>query len=128
MSLLSIVARVALVVTLAALTTPTQAAAQGSDASLVPPPPALTPAVDAPAAPRSIPSAEASVAGIRLQVAGDAPPPPVLAPSAGGRGQALAIVGGAAFLGGLLIGGDAGTAIAIGGLAVGVYGLWLWLN
>ena len=61
-------------------------------------------------------------------LAADAPRPAALAASRSGRGQALAIVGGAAFLGGLLIGDDAGTAIAIGGLAMGIYGLWLWLN
>lgn len=38
----------------------------------------------------------------------------------------LMIVGGAMFLGGLLIGDDVGTAIAVGGLAVGVYGLFLY--
>jgi hypothetical protein len=42
------------------------------------------------------------------------------------RGQTLMIVGGAAFLAGLIIGDDAGTAIAIGGAAVGLYGLYLW--
>lgn len=42
------------------------------------------------------------------------------------RGQTLMIVGGAAFLAGLIIGDDAGTAIAIGGAAVGIYGLYLW--
>ncbi|MFN8665987.1 MAG: hypothetical protein U0164_02185 [Gemmatimonadaceae bacterium] len=42
--------------------------------------------------------------------------------------MAMSIVGGAAFLGGVIIGGDAGTVIAVGGLGVGVYGLWLWLG
>ena len=44
------------------------------------------------------------------------------------HGRVAAIVGGAAFVGGLLIGDDAGTAIAIGGLIVGVLGLWTWLG
>jgi len=79
---------------------------------------------DSPAGPRLT----STVAGVRLQVT-DAPalPAPVAGPRAG-RGQALTIVGGAAFLGGLIIGGDAGTVIAVGGLGVGIYGLWLWLG
>ena len=40
----------------------------------------------------------------------------------------LAIVGGAAFIGGLLIGDSAGTAIAVGGLVMGLIGLYLWLK
>lgn len=80
------------------------------------------------------PSRHASVAGVRvhdaarLQVTADSPRPAALAAAGNGRGQTLAIVGGAAFLGGLLIGDDVGTAIAVGGLFVGVYGLWLWLK
>lgn len=74
------------------------------------------------------PSRDASVAGVRLASRDTAQPAVVLAVSRTGRGQTLAIVGGAAFLGGLLIGDDVGTAIAVGGLAVGVYGLWLWLK
>ena len=42
------------------------------------------------------------------------------------RGQTLMIVGGAAFLAGLIIGDDAGTAIAVAGAAIGIYGLYLW--
>jgi hypothetical protein len=45
-----------------------------------------------------------------------------------GSGQVLAIVGGAALIGGLLIGDDAGTAIAVGGLIMGLIGLYLWLK
>jgi hypothetical protein len=43
-------------------------------------------------------------------------------------GPVLAIVGGAALIGGLLIGGGAGTAIAVGGLIMGLIGLYLWLK
>lgn len=43
-------------------------------------------------------------------------------------GPVLAIVGGAALIGGLLIGDDAGTAIAVGGLILGLVGLYLWLK
>lgn len=43
-------------------------------------------------------------------------------------GRVLAIVGGAAVIGGLLIGDDAGTAIAVGGLVMGLIGLYMWLK
>lgn len=48
----------------------------------------------------------------------------------GGYGQpvALMVVGGAAFLTGLIIGDDAGTAIAIGGAVVGLVGLYQYLQ
>ncbi|MGH7712364.1 MAG: hypothetical protein ACREOG_13830 [Gemmatimonadaceae bacterium] len=42
------------------------------------------------------------------------------------RGIPLMVVGGAAFLAGLIIGDDAGNALAIGGAIVGLYGLYLW--
>ena len=41
---------------------------------------------------------------------------------------ALMIVGGAAFLAGAIISGDAGTVIMVGGAAVGLYGLYLYLQ
>ena len=41
---------------------------------------------------------------------------------------ALMIVGGAALLAGLLIGGGAGTAIAVGGTLLGLYGLWMYVR
>ena len=42
--------------------------------------------------------------------------------------EALMIVGGAAFVAGALIGGDAGTIVMVGGAAVGLYGLYLYLQ
>jgi hypothetical protein len=45
-----------------------------------------------------------------------------------GPGGALMIVGAAAFIAGLIIGGGAGTAVAIAGAAVGLYGLYLFLQ
>jgi len=45
-----------------------------------------------------------------------------------GQGVALMVVGGAAMLGGLIIGGDGGTAIAVGGLAVGLVGLYQYVR
>lgn len=56
-------------------------------------------------------------APVRLQ---DAPP--------SGTSRLLMVIGGAAFVGGLLIGDDAGTAIAVAGLGVGIYGLYLYLR
>ena len=44
------------------------------------------------------------------------------------RGTTLMLVGGAAFLAGLLIGDDAGTAVALGGAIVGLYGLYMYLQ
>lgn len=48
----------------------------------------------------------------------------------GGYGQpvALMVVGGAGLLTGLIIGGDAGTAIAVGGAVVGLIGLYQYLQ
>jgi hypothetical protein len=52
------------------------------------------------------------------------------APRRAGYGQpvALMVVGGAALLTGLIIGGDAGTVIAVGGALVGLYGLYEFLQ
>lgn len=74
------------------------------------------------------PRLDAAVAGVRLHVADASRLPAPVVASRTGRGQAMAIVGGAAFLGGLIIGDDVGTVIAVGGLGVGLYGLWLWLK
>lgn len=46
----------------------------------------------------------------------------------GTNSTALMIVGGAAFVAGALIDGDAGTLIMVGGAAIGLYGLYLYLN
>ena len=48
----------------------------------------------------------------------------------GGYGQsvALMVVGGVALLAGLIIGGPAGTAIAVGGAVVGIIGLYQYLQ
>jgi hypothetical protein len=43
-----------------------------------------------------------------------------------GEGKAAAIVGGALMITGLLVGGDAGTLIAIGGAGLGLFGLYIW--
>lgn len=46
----------------------------------------------------------------------------------GDQATALMIVGGAAFLAGAIINGDAGTIIMVGGAAIGLYGLYLYLQ
>jgi hypothetical protein len=45
-----------------------------------------------------------------------------------GTDGALMIVGGAGFIAGLIIGGGAGTAIAIAGAVIALYGLYLYLR
>jgi len=45
-----------------------------------------------------------------------------------GQPVALMVVGGAALLTGLIISGDAGTVIAVGGALVGLYGLYEYLQ
>lgn len=45
-----------------------------------------------------------------------------------GTGGALMIIGGAAFVTGLIIGGGAGTALAVGGVLVAAYGLYIFLK
>lgn len=44
------------------------------------------------------------------------------------RGVPQMIIGGAAILGGALIGNDAGTIVMLGGLGYGLYGLYLYLQ
>ena len=45
-----------------------------------------------------------------------------------GSGVGLMILGGAALVTGLIIGGNAGTVIAVGGAVVGLYGLYVYLG
>jgi hypothetical protein len=95
--------------------------AAGQAAPATAPPPALAPL------PGSLaPTLAATRAGFTVD---DARPLTVNASAArmGRReGRALALVGGAAVIAGLLIGDDAGTIIAIGGAGIGLYGLYIW--
>jgi hypothetical protein len=43
-----------------------------------------------------------------------------------GEGKAAAIVGGALMITGLLVGGDGGKVLAIGGAGLGLFGLYIW--
>lgn len=42
------------------------------------------------------------------------------------EGRAAAIVGGALVITGFLVGGNGGTAIAIGGAGLGLFGIYIW--
>ena len=71
------------------------------------------------------PTMDAASVAVRHAPATDAAPA-----RRGGYGQpvALMVVGGAAVLVGLIIGGGAGTAIAIGGAVAGLVGLYQYLQ
>lgn len=74
------------------------------------------------------PSMQALTAGVQMHVD---PATAAPAPRNGqgvGQAGALMIVGGAAFLVGAIIGGDPGTIVMIGGAAVGLYGLYKYLQ
>jgi hypothetical protein len=47
---------------------------------------------------------------------------------ASGSGTGLIIAGGALFIAGLIVGGDAGTVLAVTGAAVGAYGLYIYFR
>lgn len=73
------------------------------------------------------PTREGTIVGLRLRPE-DVAPVPSPAPGKNSENKALMIVGGAAFIAGALIGGDAGTIIMIGGAGFGLYGLWQYLR
>lgn len=89
--------------------------------------PAPAPAVTSPAPAVSY---APTLAATRLGFSADEQAPLAVNASAArmGRreGRALALVGGAAVIAGILIGDDAGTVIAIGGAGIGLYGLYIW--
>ena len=112
----------ALVLGVAASTTPRSAMAQ--DAMLAPA--STAPTVATQTAPTAGPTMQAASVAVR-HVA----PTTTAAPARrAGYGQpvALMVVGGAAVLAGLIIGGGAGTAIAVGGAVVGLVGLYQYLQ
>jgi hypothetical protein len=96
------------------------------------PAPAAQPApasTEAPAATPVGPSMDAATAGIHAHVAADASTRAADHHGGGlGTGGALMIVGGAALIIGLIIGGGAGLVVAIAGAALGLYGLFLFLQ
>jgi hypothetical protein len=112
----------ALLLGAATFATPRSAAAQ--DASLTPA--TAAPAVATQSAPVAGPTMEAASVAVRHA----APATTATPPRRAGYGQpvALMVVGGAAVLAGLIIGGGAGTAIAVGGAVVGLVGLYQYLQ
>jgi hypothetical protein len=83
--------------------------------------------VSAPASPVAAgPTTEAAAVGVRHMAAVDETAPQRRGGSA--PGVALMIVGGAAILVGIVVGGDAGHAISIGGAVVGLVGLYQYLQ
>jgi len=87
----------------------------------------------APAAPRATggPAIVAEAVAARPLLTAHSADESALAPMrrrAFSQGQTLMIVGGAAFVAGALIGDDAGAIVMIGGAAVGLYGLYLYLQ
>jgi len=88
-----------------------------------------TPPADVAAPARSAgPTLDAARAGVSHQTSPELRM--TAAPRRAGYGQpvALMVVGGAALLTGLIIGGSAGTVIAVGGALVGLYGLYEYLQ
>ena len=100
--------------------TPTLAPAELPVVSETPETPAAQPAVG--------PTLDGATVGFRHPVTETAHAPVVVAAARGSNSAALMIVGGAAFLAGAIIGGDAGTIIMVGGAGVGLYGLYLYLQ
>ena len=85
--------------------------------------------VEAPAVePAAGPTLEGATAGFQRETVQGVRKPVVLAAARQSNSTALMIVGGAAFLAGAIIGDDAGTIIMVGGAAVGLYGLYLYLQ
>jgi len=86
---------------------------------------ATAPQVVAPAVDPSGPTVAASRAGIAPKSADDTHQMAMMDQHMGeGQNIALMVVGGAALITGLLIGGGAGAAVAIGGAAIGLLGLY----
>jgi hypothetical protein len=72
-----------------------------------------------------------TLSAVRFGVTDLADPPTTPNSAAGAimqphEGRVVAILGGAAVIAGLLIGGTGGTIIAISGAALGIYGLYIW--
>lgn len=113
---------------LAAAIAPAALSAQSSTAlAPVSPVPAVAVAPTAP----STSMIRSNVAGIQSKADANAPLVVNSAAAAGlhqGEGVALMAVGGAGLIAGLLIGDSAGTAVAIGGLAIGLVGLYEYVR
>jgi hypothetical protein len=85
-------------------------------------PPVSQPAPTAPA----VSDAPVTLAPVPAMSVPTAPPK---APSNSfGKPEALMVIGVAAMVGGALVGGAFGYVVAVGGLVVGLYGLWQYLQ
>ena len=111
----------------AALALPSVSRAQSLSPDQPSAPTVVTASVNAPVAG---PTLDGATVGIKHNDAQATTTPTNATPAArrGDQPTALMIVGGAAFLAGAIIGGDAGTIIMVGGAAVGLYGLYLYLQ
>jgi hypothetical protein len=91
--------------------------------------PAATETPDTPAAhPALGPTLDGATVGFHRATSQTAHGAVTVAAAHSSNSAALMIVGGAAFLAGAIIGGDAGTIIMVGGAGVGLYGLYLYLQ
>ena len=111
----------------AVLALPSISRAQSISAEPSSPATVVTASVNAPTAGPTLDGATIGIKHTDAQ-ATTAPTNATAAPRHGDQPTALMIVGGAAFLAGAIIGGDAGTIIMVGGAAVGLYGLYLYLQ
>ena len=113
--------------TCAALALPSISHAQSLAADQSSPATVVTASVEAPTAG---PTLDGATVGIRHAAEQTVASPTNATPAARGGNQATAlmIVGGAAFLAGAIISGNPGTIIMVGGAAVGLYGLYLYLQ
>ena len=122
-------ARLSLALALLAPRLPAQAALQEPAAAPVTAPAPTAPADSSAPATRG-PTQEAARVGARLPVEREAPE--ANAPRRGGPGfgqaEALMIVGGAGVVVGLIVGGGAGGALALGSAVVGLVGLYQYLR
>lgn len=116
-------------VVLPAVATAQSAAMTSEPTPAVVAPVASAPSVASPAAesPRSVTVAgQQALADARLAAGRGVPG---MAPGKSfGQAEALMIVGGAAILGGILVGGNVGYVVSVVGLGVGLYGLYMYLR
>lgn len=106
-----------------------QEVAMAGTTSLDPAAVSSAPAVAAPSVDQAAPAGptlDGATAGFHRASTQTTHAPVTVAATHSSNSTALMIVGGAAFLAGAVIGGDAGTIIMIGGAAVGLYGLYIW--
>ena len=105
---------------------PVAAASASASVSLFAPPPiaAPLPAIAASTGPSVAKVGVAYAPAARTAVA----PAPQRRTAQQRKGTTYMIVGGALLIGGLVIGDDAGTIVALGGLGIGIYGLYLYVQ